>query len=572
MTTEPVSITKIDLGPRPGKKYSDIAREWREEFIYFLMLDRFHDSQPRPPVLQAGRSDGFAAGNTFYGGTLKGVKDHLDYIAGLGCTAIWISPPFVNNAGAYHGYNIYNYLAIDPNFGSKQDLVDLVEAAHARPSPMRVILDVVINHSGDNWSYPGGSSYDYVDDQRFPFGSWRRAPPALPVIPTELGQERLYHRRGNIRGNGYDTYPENQHGDLSGLKDFANDDDQDGSDVVNILIKAHAYWIREADIDGFRVDAIKHMGELACARFCSAIREYALSLGKRSFFLFGELATPDDDVINRYIGQNTSSSDNGQTVFFGLDSVLDFRLAQGNSGNPPLRDVIKGFAPPSTLFDRLEAQRQRALNRGELGRFLVTFLDNHDSFWQPGGRFGRNAPEDQIIAGVAYLLCSLGTPCIYYGTEQGFEGTTGDEGLRGAMFDKQVGGPSRLNTKARIYQEIAKVAAQVRAHAPLRFGRMYFRQISGDGQTFGLPFGTTYTLAFARVLYGSDVTFAYNVSASRRTDRVVVDADLHADGSTMQVIYRSTATPAAPLPVRTAANGTRHVELDLAPREVILLA
>ena len=501
----PIAVKDIDLRPKAGKAYADIAREWREEFI-----------------------------------------------------------------NAYHGYDIYNYLDIDPRFGTLQDLVDLVDAAHARPFPMRVILDVVINHSGDNWAYPGGFSFDYFQDQKFDLAFWRRAAPAQPVIPNDLGHDRLYHRRGKIRDDGFDRYPENQHGDIFGLKDFANDDDQDGSELINILIKAHAYWIREADVDGFRVDAVKHMGELASARFCSNIREYALSLGKRSFFLFGELATPNDDAINRYIGQNTSRIDNGKTVFFGLDSVLDFRLAQGNDGNPPLRDVIKGFQPPNTLFDRLEAQRDRALNRGEIGRFLVTFLDNHDGFWQPAGRFGRQAPDDQIIAGVGYLLCSLGTPCIYYGTEQGFEGSPGDEGLRAGMFDNQPGGGNRLNTDCRIYKEIAKIAAVVRAQAPLRFGRMYFRQISGDGQGFGLPFGASYTLAFSRLLYGTEVVFAYNVAGTARNDFVVVDADLHPDASTMNVLYRSGGGSMAPLPVAAAANGTRHVRLALAPREVII--
>src|SRR5205814_4970922 len=124
----------------------------------------------------------------------------------------------------------------------------------------------------------------------------------------------------------FDHGPENERADISGLKDYANDDDANGSAVVNALIAAHCYWIREADVDGFRVDAVKHMGAVACARFCSNIREYAYSLGKRGFFLFGEVATPSDDLYNRYIGQNTSSQDGHTTVFFGLNSVLDFRL------------------------------------------------------------------------------------------------------------------------------------------------------------------------------------------------------------------------------------------------------
>src|SRR5215216_1329227 len=90
---------------------------------------------------------------------------------------------------------------------------------------------------------------------------------------------------------------------------------------IAVRSKAHCYWIREADVDGFRVDAVKHMGELACARFCSNVREYAYALGKRGFFLFGEVASPDDEIYDRYIGQNTSRQEGNTTVFFGLNSV-----------------------------------------------------------------------------------------------------------------------------------------------------------------------------------------------------------------------------------------------------------
>ena len=79
---------------------------------------------------------------------------------------------FENNPGAYHGYNINNYLNIDPNFGTKQDLIDLVDAAHkfrknGQPWPIRIILDVVINHSGDNWAYPADNPYFYFKDQQY---------------------------------------------------------------------------------------------------------------------------------------------------------------------------------------------------------------------------------------------------------------------------------------------------------------------------------------------------------------------------------------------------------------------
>src|SRR5271166_1896216 len=152
----PTSVKGLDLTPIPGKTYFNCDREWREEFIYFLMVDRFHDDLSRLPTLKSSRSLGInTPNNAFYGGKIKGITQNLDYIAGLGCTAIWLSPVFENNPGAYHGYNINNYLSVDPHFGTEQDLIDLVEAAHnftrsGQPFPMRIILDVVINHSGDN--------------------------------------------------------------------------------------------------------------------------------------------------------------------------------------------------------------------------------------------------------------------------------------------------------------------------------------------------------------------------------------------------------------------------------------
>ncbi len=570
------SINEIDLTAPAGKKYTNIDREWREEFIYFLMVDRFNDGVARVPVSGQGRSNGIRTpDNFFYGGKIKGITNNLDYIAGLGCTAIWLSPVFENNAGAYHGYNIRNYLNIDPHFGTKEDLIDLADAAHnykknGEPFPLRIILDVVINHSGDNWFYkdedkPGVNSYTYFNDIQFDFGDWRFADRPLPV---ELRNPDLYHRRGNMQN--YDTYPENQHGDMSGLKDYENDDDKDGSELINILIKSYCYWIREADIDGFRVDAVKHMGELACSRFCSNVREYAYSLGKRGFFLFGELAVSDDDIYNRYIGQNTSASDDDGTVFFGIDSLLDFRLAKGIDGdtvNGPLRDVIRGNTGPESIFNRLAAQAQRALNRGEIGRYLVTFVDNHDSFWQPDGRIAASATDEQVIAAIGFLLCSLGTPCIYYGTEQGFSGSGEDNNIREAMFDMNDMSASLLNTNCIIYREISKIATVMRTTPPLRFGRMYYRGISGDGINFGLPFGNSYTLAFSRIVYSREVLVAFNVSGENRSDYVIVDAFYHKKDDRLHFIYGDTGS----VIVSEAPGGILNVQLHLAGHQFVIL-
>jgi alpha-amylase len=139
--------------------------------------------------------------------------------------------------------------------------------------------------------------------------------------------------------------------------------------------------------------------------------------------------------------------------------------------------------------------------------------------------------------------------------------------MREAMFDPAAN-RSLLNDRCGIYTEIAKIAAVMRAQEPLRFGRMYYRPISGDGEHFGLPFGSTYTLAFSRLLYSQEVLVAYNVSGATRHDRVIVDAGLHADGSTLSFLYGGIGT----VPVQTAASGARFVRLDLEPHQFVILA
>ena len=567
---DPTSITELDLSPLPGKTYFNSIRQWREEFIYFLLVDRFHDSKARTPASGgAARAPGGGTRDTFCGGTLRGVKEHLDYILNLGCTSIWLSPVFENVADphSFHGYGIQSYLDIDPRFGTKQDLVDLVDAAHKRD--MRVFLDVVINHMGDIWSYKPDVGFRYFNDQEFPFGDFRRTD---RPVPTELRDPQHFHRRGQIQN--FDAYPEYEHGDFFSLKDLAHEDTPQGSRLMDILTAAHCYWIREADIDGMRLDAVKHVSQLATSQFCSNVREYAYKLGKRTFLTFGELIA-GDDAIDRFIGANTSKLDPGGRVFFGIDSVLDFPLYFALPG------VIKAMSPPSQVFERYDRQRRRALNEGEIGRYLVTFLDNHDGVGQPDDgkrRFAADAPDAQVIAGMGFLLCALGTTCIYYGTEQGLSGKDGgDVVLRETLFDLADPTKNYLNQSCRIYQEIAKLANLTDAIGALKYGRMYFREISGNGRDFGLPQGHLCTLAFSRILADQEALVAYNTSTvAARSDFVVVDATLQKNRPTMTIRYDSTGTRTGAT-VNVAAhpdpsNSTRLVQLALEPMQFVVLS
>lgn len=239
----------------------------------------------------------------------------------------------------------------------------------------------------------------------------------------------------------------------------------------------------------------------------------------------------------------------------------------GDDNNAPLREIIKGNKAPATLFNRLAAQQYRALNRGEIGRYLVTFIDNHDRFWQPEGRIAATASDEQVIAAIGFLLCSLGTPCIYYGTEQGFAGRGEDNDIREAMFDMNDMTKNLLNTNCTIYKEISKIAQVMRTTTPLRFGRMYYRQISGNGIDFGFPFGNTYTLAFSRIIYGREVLVAYNVADSNRSDHVTVDGSYHKEGDRLNFLYGDIGS----VPVEKAPEGSLNVQLNLKGHQFVIL-
>jgi alpha-amylase len=177
-----------------------------------------------------------------------------------------------------------------------------------------------------------------------------------------------------------------------------------------------------------------------------------------------------------------------------------------------------------------------------------------------------------VIAGVGYLICALGTPCIYYGTEQGFWGEgPGDEHIREAMFDPNDESRDFLNKECAIYREIAEIARVNRAHNALRFGRMYFREISGNGRDFGLPQGQPCTLAFSRVLANEEILVAYNTSVSdARTDCVIVDCGLRRPGDRMQYLYGGEGEVEV-FGHPDAGNRACFVRLPLAPMQMVIL-
>jgi glycosidase len=365
------TATVAELGLPRRQRYFPSPVRWRDEVIYFLLVDRFSDGHEadRPllarddlaaarPAGAGGepwRWDRWAAsgGDRWQGGTLSGVRSRLEYLQDLGVTTVWLSPVFKQRGhlDTYHGYGVQDFLDVDPRFGSRADLVGLVADAHARG--MRVLLDVIFNHTGSNWLYaegtPGGVHKAAYTTGRWSFGAWRGSdggPVAAigggedGVWPTELQDPERYTRAGTgSLGAGDIADPEAEHkrSDFEDLRDI----DLDAPGNLSDLARCYQHWIALADVDGFRIDTLKHVDFEEARAFCGAIKEFAANVGKDNFFLVGEVAGGDYGA-ERYLSA--------------LDQNLNAALDIGEM-RPALTAVAKGLAPPSAYFDGFDAAR-----------------------------------------------------------------------------------------------------------------------------------------------------------------------------------------------------------------------
>jgi glycosidase len=563
------SIKQLNFTPQ-GEVFPS-PRDWRDVFMYFLLVDRFDNNQRGVPLYDpasAPNGRDSEQGKIFQGGTLKGITRRLNYIKGLGANAIWISPVFKNRqekADCYHGYAIQDFIEVDKRFGTKEDLQNLVKEAHARG--LYVILDIILNHTGDNWAYPGDHPYYYWKQApgAFDFGFWRERDPAPKfqeddaVWPEELQQSDCYKRRGEIRD--WNDADEAINGDFLSLKEL----DIRRPDVLNALIHVYKHWIAVADIDGFRVDTVKHMESSATAIFCNAVREYAKSIGKQNFFIFGEIVA-DDETLQQYIGRNSRIEGTNER-FPSLNAALDFPLYF------LLEEAIKGLIDSAPLRDRYERFKTMYADHGEAGQYFVTFVDNHDQMSRPYRRFmHRNPFPEQAALAIGYLLTSQGVPCIYYGTEQGFDGGgDNDSYVRECMFGGKWGafdttGRHFFRPSHPIYKAIGKVAGVRQEEPALRYGRQYFREVSGDGNRFGYPIDGKCTLAFSRILDTSEVLIAMNLDTAPRADFVTVDFNLSPQGQRLTNLLDSKTQ------LTVEIKGNRHVvKVPLAPLQMAIL-
>ncbi len=587
-----------DALPLPRRvRFHPSPVDWRNEILYFLLVDRFSDGgEGARPLLDRASAAAlrgpnwnwqqwFESGSSrFQGGTIRGVTSRLEYLSGLGVTAIWLSPVFKQrrHLETYHGYGIQDFRDVDPRFGTRADLVDLVARAHARG--IRVILDIIFNHSGSNWIYPNDEHTPPYTSGSYSFGKWLDAngqPTGTiagdddAVWPAELQRETHYTRagRGNLgAGDLDDPNAEHKRTDFETLRDFA----LSNPGVLNDLAWVYKYWIALTDCDGFRIDTLKHVSLEEGRNFCGAIKEFAANLGKEDFFLVGEVAGGDFGQ-DRYL----------DVLDRNLNAALDIgeaRLA--------ITSVGRGLGDPSTFFSGFDPGNAVFGSHRNIGNRHVSILDDHDHVFGTKLRFSVDAPNaHQAAAATALQLFTLGIPCIYYGTEQALSGPESSERqwlpkwgshdayLREAMFGPQgfpaFGAPGHhvFDPAHPAYTRIAQLA-NVRGDFPvLRHGRQYRRQTSING-TFAFR-GSDQLVAWSRILDDEEALCVVNTNgAATRSARSVVDASLNREGSEFTVVLHTgdAAQIGTKRAVQRAGDGTHFVEIrDVGASEVAVL-
>jgi glycosidase len=576
--SRPETIRSVSLPRRTA--YFPSPSDWRDEVIYFLLPDRFSDGQEsgrplldpnnrtahRPATFRWDQWSDSGSGR-YQGGTIRGVTSKLSYIASLGATTLWVGPVFKQRAhwDSYHGYAIQDFLDVDSRFGTRNDLVDLVTAAHAKN--MRVLLDIVFNHTGNNWTYANGNDQPpYLPwPQFYAKGRWRDRQGNFisqiqglddGVWPKELWDDSAYTRAGEGdlgRGDINDPHAEYRRTDFVGDRDL----NYDTAGVLDNVSRCYKYWIALTDCDGFRIDTLKHVDQNDGRNFCGTIKEFAAGLGKADFFLVGEVAGGDADA-DRYL----------EALGSNLNATLDIGEIR-----PTLTAVAKGLAPPAAYFDLVRAWDDDLGSHRNSAKSRVSILDDHDHVSGSKVRFSSDASSDhQVVAGTALQLFGLGIPCIYYGTEQAFAGPEAserqkylpdygvgnpppDKYLREAMFGPEhprlsglgglaagaagfdpgepgfgpfgIVGAHVFNPNSAAYVRIAALAQVRTAYPSLRYGRQYPRPIGNFGAPFALPNGGE-LIAWSRILDDEEVLCIVNGHGTdSRGGDVVVDSTLN---------------------------------------------
>lgn len=462
----PIAIALACLLPAPPGRAeaADAHRvaspDWRDQVIYFLMIDRFDDGDPGNDDQGAGEYDP-ADGAKYSGGDLRGVTRRIDYIRQLGATAVWITPPVANqwwntrgHFSGYHGYWAEDFGKLDAHVGTLGDYKALADALHG--AGMYLVQDIVVNHTANFFAYDGGwSARDPAAHFVLDADSRGRTHPSQPPFdrndardPAQRAQA-IYHWTPDIA----DFTDRRQVLDfqLAGLDDLNTE-----NPVVRRALRAsYGRWIRDVGVDAFRIDTAFHVPADFFADFLHAtdpsapgIDSVARVTGRDDFLAFGEGFGTDTP----YGDAQAHKLDAYMRTPGGLPSMINYPL-YGSLG-----DVFARGRPTAELGYRI---RDMMRVHADPWR-MPTFVDNHDV-----DRFLAGGSDAALRQALLAMLTLPGIPTIYYGTEQGFTAQ------RAAMFahGSGAGGRDHFDTTSPLYRFLQRAIALRRTHRVFSRGR-----------------------------------------------------------------------------------------------------
>ncbi|OLR92146.1 pullulanase-type alpha-1,6-glucosidase [Actinokineospora bangkokensis] len=511
-------VLDVAPGTRPQDRQlaGDALREdVAGERFYFVMPDRFANGDPRNDRGGSPSTDRLTTGfdptdkGFYHGGDLAGLRGKLDYLDGMGITAIWMTPMFANQwvqgsgadaSAGYHGYWTTDFTRFDPHFGTTADMQGLIRDAHRRG--IKVFFDIVANHTADVIDYAEGK-HDYVStgavpyldaqgnvvdikakagQRDFPRLDAQKSFPYTPVVPAGkprkvpdwLNDPALYHNRGDSTFSGEST----EYGDFSGLDDLMTEDPR----VVEGMQRIFTSWIDTLDIDGYRVDTVKHVNMEFWQALAPHVQQYAERRGKRDFFVFGEVYSSDTSLTSAY------------TTTGRMQASLDFPFQSG------ALELLSGKG--AARLGEVITEDDRYTDADSNASSLPTFLGNHDMGRMSWMLRQAGVPESELLdrlkLGNALMYLWRGNPVVYYGDEQGFAGSGGDKLARQDMFasktpeyaaerfigSDRTGAVDNFNTAHPLYRQLADLARFVDRDQVWAKGNQALRYSEGNVLAF----------------------------------------------------------------------------------------
>ena len=386
-----------------------------QDLIYFVMPDRYKDGDKKN-----NDNGGFNTSLTafYHGGDLKGLTgtcepgdDGLARIKSLGFTAVWLTPlvtqqEAIGAGSGYHGYWGVDFLNVDPHLGTNADMLEFSKCA--KKLGLKIVLDVVTNHTGDVIKYLGNSPYIPAEFKNLKNPAW-------------LNDLNNYHNVGDVGrcwGNGNCT----KLGDFYGLDDLATEKPV----VYKGWADVYGRWISKYGISAFRVDTARHVDDKFFKNWSPLIKTTAKKSGIKDFTIFGEVFDYSTLNLMTYVRQNK------------IETVLDFPF------QAKATEYASGYSNAPTLSALFENDDYYISAQSSPSN-LVTFLGNHDV-----GRVGyiiankRIQPVDQLLPRTnlanALMYFSRGIPVVYYGDEVGMTGSNSgkDQFARQDMFKTDI--------------------------------------------------------------------------------------------------------------------------------------